>query len=366
MASLKKEKELTLFESEISKEVYKLYNISQKDIEQIEDEFGRLPAEFELIQDLNSEKLININKLYLKKHIPKIVINNVDIDDEDNDLNKKKGNARYLIFEEICLASELHPETVYNYIEKNNLERKEERYSLAIKYISYTVGIVMGKYSVEGIVPDDDGITVIDKGHPDDLPKKIELILNKITGEKNTNNLIQILGNDLRKFLSYDFFIKHHIKTYKKRPVYWLLQSDKKSYGFYIYNIKFTDDTLYSLIQKYINPKIKLEESNLEELREKDNNLSIGKEKKEIGQLIDNKIELIDELRNFKDKINEVINSGYKPYIDDGVILNMAPLYKLIPWKEPEKYYKQLKDRKYEWSNIYKIVNSGTIKEGSL
>ncbi len=358
---LEKEKELAILESEISKEVYNLYNISQKDIEQIEDELGRLPAEFELIQDLNSEKLKKIHNLFLEKHIPKFVLNNVD-----NDISKKKGNARYLTFEEVCLASELHPKTVYNYIEKNKLERKEERYSLAIKYISYAVGVAMGKYNVDGIIPDDDGITVIDHGHPDDLPKKIEFILNKIIGEKNTNDLIKILDSDLRKFLSYDFFIKHHVKTYKKRPIYWLLQSNKKSYGFYIYNIKFTDDTLYSLIQKYINPKIKLEESNLEELREKDNNLSIGKEKKEIGRLIDKEIELLDELRDFKDKISEVINSGYKSYIDDGVILNMAPLYKIIAWKEPEEYYKQLKDRKYEWSNIYKIVNSGTIKEGSL
>jgi hypothetical protein len=67
---------------------------------------------------------------------------------------------------------------------------------------------------------------------------------------------------------------------------------------------------------------------------------------------------LLDELKDFKGKISEAISLGYKPYIDDGVILNMAPLYKLIPWKEPEKYYNELKSGKYEWSNIYRIVNN--------
>jgi len=33
----------------------------------------------------------------------------------------------------------------------------------------------------------------------------------------------------------------------------------------------------------------------------------------------------------------------------------MAPLYKLIPWKEPEKYYKELQQGKYEWSQISRI-----------
>lgn len=361
--TLEKDKELAVLESEISRDVYKLYNISPEDIKQIESEFGRLPADLEITEDLNSEKLKIIDKLYLEKHIPKVVLNNnCATENREESINNKnhkknsKGNARLLTFEELCLASGFHPETVYGYVKKNNLERREERYQLAIKYISYAIGAVMGRYKVNGIIPDDDGIAVIDKGHPDDLPKKIEFVLNKIVGEENTNGMIKIIGGDLRKFLDYEFFIKHHIKMYRKRPVYWLLQTSKKSYGFYIYNIKFTNDTLYSLIQKYINPKIKLEESRLEELKGKDRNLSSGKEKREIGKLIDNGMELLEELGDFKEKVNEAIDSGYRPYIDDGVILNMAPLYKLIPWKEPEKFYMQLKEGKYGWSNIFKIV----------
>jgi len=55
--------------------------------------------------------------------------------------------------------------------------------------------------------------------------------------------------------------------------------------------------------------------------------------------------------------VQEVIDSGFKPDIDDGVILNMAPLFKLIPsWKEPEKFYKKLKDGDFEWSSVSKTL----------
>ena len=64
--------------------------------------------------------------------------------------------------------------------------------------------------------------------------------------------------------------------------------------------------------------------------------------------------DFIEEIEVFKKDVQEVINTGFTPDIDDGVILNMAPLYKLIPWKEPEKYFNELKEGKYEWSSVSK------------
>lgn len=42
---------------------------------------------------------------------------------------------------------------------------------------------------------------------------------------------------------------------------------------------------------------------------------------------------------------------GWAPEIDDGVILNQAPLRELMPsWKEPEKFWQELEEGKYDWS----------------
>jgi len=360
--TLEREKHLAIFESEISEAVYKLYDITQEDIDQIESEFGRLPGQFPKINNLNDDELKIIKSLYLEKHIPSEVINqNKESSDEESEeakdiqqesTNRKGKNKRYLTLEEICLASGFHPETVYEYIKSNHLERDEERFGLAVRYISYALGVVMGRFKVDSIKPDDDGITVMDEGHSDDATARVRDVLDKILNENEAKEVINIIGGDLRKFLMNDFFIKYHIPMYKKRPVYWLSQTVKKNYGFYIYNLKFNQDTLYSLIQKYIVPRINLEKLRLMDIYNKKETVKIPKEEKEMEKLIAKSEEFLEELELFKQDIQEVIDTGFKPDIDDGVILNMAPLYKLIPWKEPEKYYKNLQMGQYEWAHV--------------
>ena len=215
----------------------------------------------------------------------------------------------------------------------------------------------MSRFEFKNIKTDGDGITVLDDGHSDDAPSRVKEVLNKVLNEKQTEEVIDTLGGNSRKFLMNEFFIKHHIPMYKKRPIYWLLCSNKKNYGFYIYNLKFTQDMLYSLIRKYIDPRMNLEKSKLRDYHKKKEKTGILKEKREIDKFIVKSEDFIDELELFKTEIQKVIDTGFKPDIDDGVILNMAYLYKLIPWKEPEKYYKDLKNGKYKWSHVSYYFN---------
>lgn len=359
---LKLEKDIFILETEISDIVYKMLGIEEHDIKQIQNEIGQLPRDLLKIDNLTSAKLKVLSLLYLNKHAFADIIDWIkkNCSGENNEdkfqrilrLNEKSSGKKFLTLEEICLASGFHPETVYEYIKLNNLERKEERFALAVQYISYALGVVMGRFGVNGIKPDDDGITVMDEGHSDDVTARIQDVLDKILNEKEAKEVINIIGGDLRKFLMNDFFVKYHIPMYKKRPMYWLLQTAKKNYGFYIYNLKFTQDTLYSLIQKYIDPRINLEKLRLKGIYNKKDAVNTPKEKREIDNLIAKSEDFLEELRAFKRDIQEVIDTGFKPDIDDGVILNMAPLYKLIPWKEPEKYYKNLQMDQYKWAHV--------------
>ena len=90
----------------------------------------------------------------------------------------------------------------------------------------------------------------------------------------------------------------------------------------------------------------------LKDIYHKKETVNIPKEERGMEKLIAKSEEFIVELELFKQNIQEVIDTGFKPDIDDGVILNMAPLYKLIPWKEPEKYYKNLQMGQYEWAHV--------------
>ena len=43
----------------------------------------------------------------------------------------------------------------------------------------------------------------------------------------------------------------------------------------------------------------------------------------------------------------------------------MAPLWELIPWKEPKKYWEELQEGKYDWSHIAYQLWPERVKEVS-
>jgi hypothetical protein len=381
------EKELALLETDISEAVYRLYEIEQADIDQIEAEFGALPGKSPRIADLNDRRLNSIKSLYLDKHVPDEVVRKAEqiIEEEDagesgadEDTPRSRGRQRrFLTFEELCLASGFHLETVYAYITANKLERPEERYELAVAWISYAVGIILERskpgekgalgsaitedgqvllnadFAKLGTLADSDGITVLDPGHPEDLPARVEEVLAVLLGERPSKEVIQALGGDLRRFLEKEFFTKWHIPLYRKRPVYWLLQSPKKTYGIWIFHEKMTGDTLFRIKTEYVVPKLNLLESQIAELRKKRDGLA-GREKREREKEIAELTEILDDVREFLKRLNFIIEERkYVPHIDDGVLLNIAPLCELIPsWQqEPKKAWEALEKGDYDWTH---------------
>jgi len=71
--------------------------------------------------------------------------------------------------------------------------------------------------------------------------------------------------------------------------------------------------------------------------------------------------EVISELRAFEEKLRSVANLHLAPDLNDGVVLNIAPLWELVPWKEAKKYWEELCDGKYEWSSIGKQLRQKGI-----
>ena len=58
-------------------------------------------------------------------------------------------------------------------------------------------------------------------------------------------------------------------------------------------------------------------------------------------------------MKEFTKRIEAVIQRGYEPHIDDGVLINMAPLWELVPsWQaEPKKCWQALEGGDYDWSH---------------
>jgi hypothetical protein len=107
-----------------------------------------------------------------------------------------------------------------------------------------------------------------------------------------------------------------------------------------------------------------LEASRLETLRkQKETTGESGKEAKKIANEVERQEDFLSELRDFEDKLRRAANLHLEPDLNDGVVLNIAPLHELVPWKEAEKYWEELLDGKYEWSSIGKqLRQKGLVK----
>jgi hypothetical protein len=269
---------------------------------------------------------------------------------------------------------------------------------LAKAWISYAVGIVMGQFeagSENGLLAeasaqaglgrgrfdvktanhlqalkDEDGLLVLDQGHSDDLAAKVLAALEVIFGEAKAESLIRhALGNNgepltiLRDYLA-DKFFREHIQQYRKRPIYWYLRSAKGNYGLWLYYHRLDKDILFKALLNYVEPKIRLEEYRLKSLRgRKETAGSSGREAKQLEKDIDRQEQFVSELRDFEERLRRVANLHLDFDLNDGVILNIAPLWEIVPWAEPKKYWEALQEGKYDWSHIAYQLWSERVQE---
>jgi len=162
----------------------------------------------------------------------------------------------------------------------------------------------------------------------------------------------------------WDDHIARYSKSRRKAPIYWLLQSTKKNYAIWLYYHRLDKDLLFKALVNYVEPKIRLETSRLESLRtEKYAVGESGKEAKRLAKDVERQEDFLSELQDFEDKLRRAANLHLEPDLNDGVVLNIAPLWELVPWKEAKKYWDELMDGKYDWSSIGKqLRQKGLVK----
>ena len=222
-----------------------------------------------------------------------------------------------------------------------------------------------------------DGIAVFDEGHPRDLPalveKALHLMLDWYQDGQVADPAAEVIdkgaSGDLRKFLERNLFAKWHVAKswYSRRPVYWPLQSAKRSYGFVLFHEKIDKNTLYTLQRDYLDIKLNGLQFQITDLRGQLEGKS-GAQRRKLERDIDKAAQVLDEVSEFAKTMERIVREGYKPefnWIDDGVILRMAPLWELIPiWKnEPKKYWEQLRQGNYDWSHIAMNYWPGRVRE---
>ena len=63
-------------------------------------------------------------------------------------------------------------------------------------------------------------------------------------------------------------------------------------------------------------------------------------------------LDLADDLSKFAANLKAIAERGYMPQIDDGVLLNAAPLHEVLPsWPDTRAAWKELEEGKYDWAH---------------
>ncbi|MBX6362420.1 MAG: hypothetical protein IRZ00_01020 [Gemmatimonadetes bacterium] len=222
-----------------------------------------------------------------------------------------------------------------------------------------------------------DGILVDDPGHPRDIVAKVREVLAYVYGsaeraqeiEEEALGILQEGGRTPRTLRDwfrnqkaaelgktfFDFHIQRYRKSRRKAPIYWRLTSNpgrgQAEYSVWLYYHRLTGDTLWQVLTRYVGPKRELEARRLEELRRGRERAGAG-ERGRIEKEIEAKLQLLEELDWFEARLRAVAGRGYAPELDDGVIINLAPLHELVPWSEPEKVWKKLEDGECDWAKL--------------
>lgn len=232
---------------------------------------------------------------------------------------------------------------------------------------AYSPGMLVDPLVIAGkleypIRVDSDGILVDDPENSDDIVRAVREALEAVWQDRAEDielEACELLGvSDLREYFRdprrfFDYHIKQYSRSKRKAPIYWLLQSPKRFYGVWLYYHRLNRDTLFKVLAMYVEPKIRLEQTRLDQMRaERERAGTGGSDVKRLERAIDRHEALMSDLHAFRDRLVRAAEHYLEPDLDDGVILNMAPLWEVVPWKEPAKYWQELKQGKYSWSTV--------------
>ena len=120
----------------------------------------------------------------------------------------------------------------------------------------------------------------------------------------------------------------------------------------WLYIHAFTKDTIFRVQNDYAAPKLAHEERRLESLKSELGDRGTTPQRKEMAA----QESFVEELRAFLEEVRRVAPI-WNPNLDDGVIINFAPLWRLVPqhkaWqKELKATWDSLCSGEYDWAHL--------------
>lgn len=273
-----------------------------------------------------------------------------ECDDRFNQLRFNEEKLNSIFIDIYGLQDELTPEVE----EKDVTVRKADLGRDIRSFISYAVGCIFGRYSLdeEGLIlaggewdssryqtfrPDDDNcIPITDEEYfSDDIVGRfvefVKIVYGVDTLEENLDFIANALGNKgdtsrevIRNYFLKDFYADH-LKVYQKRPIYWLFDSGKQN-GFkaLIYMHRYDADTVGRVRTDYLHRAQKYVETAMQSAQYTIDNASSASEKSKATKAVTKYTKQLAEMKIYDEAIAHIANQRIAIDLDDGVKVNYA------------------------------------------
>lgn len=274
------------------------------------------------------------------------------------------------------LQDELTPEVE----DKDITIRKADRERDIKSFISYAVGCMFGRYSIDAeeliyaggdfsdkwnfedrlvrniekdedcnivsdtwvnsrFMPDRENIIPIteDEYFEDDIVSRFIEFVKIIYGERNLEENLDFIADSIgrkssetsrdtiRRYFVKDFY-KDHLKVYQKRPIYWLFESGKND-GFkcLVYMHRYNDQTIAKVRTDYIHVLQRKYEAEIERLQlVLDSEQYTAKDRTTAKKKIDKISKQIEECKEYDQVVAYLASEKISIDLDDGVKVNYA------------------------------------------
>ena len=191
---------------------------------------------------------------------------------------------------------------------------------------------------------DDDGIVPITdtEWFDDDATVRLEEFLKVAWSPETLKENLTFIGDSLannggsdplktiRNYLSKGFF-KDHLKTYKKRPIYWLFSSGKhRAFECLVYLHRYNDGTLARMRMEYVTPLQGRMSARIDQLGGDVDSASSSAERKRKQKVKDKLVKQLEELREFDEELRHYADQRISLDLDDGVKVNYGKFGNLL------------------------------------
>ena len=213
------------------------------------------------------------------------------------------------------------------------------------------------------------GVLVDDEGHPEDVEQRVREALHVIWQDK-AEAIEQEACQNLRVISLRDYFRKQsgffadHLNRYsisrRKAPIYWPLSTPSCCYTLWLYYHRISDQTLFTCVNDFLDPKLKQVSEEVSSLRQKKDRSAV--DEKELERLTD----FESELKDFRAELLRVA-AFWKPNLNDGVQITAAPLWQLFhhkPWQKKLKAtWEKLEAGEYDWAHLAYSIWPERVRE---